>query len=60
MGTYKTRRAKENRLKVKTKAEALKNADEFAKMTFIALRKDDSCFRRFLRFFKIIPPQRID
>jgi len=55
MSSFKTRKS----LDIKIRANALKNGDEFAKKTFIALRKDDTCWRRFLRFFRIIPPQKI-
>ena len=57
---YKTRRSKENRMRRKIKLEALKNADEFAKLTFIQLRKEDSTWKRFLRFFRLIPQQRVE
>ncbi len=55
MSRFKTRRSSD----IKIRLDALKNADEFAKQTFIALRKDDTCWRRFLRFFRIIPKQKI-
>lgn len=49
MGTYKTKRNSDIRIRL----DALKEADEFAKATFIALREDDSCWNRFLRFLKL-------
>ena len=55
MGAFKTRRSND----IKIRANALKNGDEFAKLTFIALREDDTCMKRFLRFFKLIPKQEI-
>ena len=57
---YKTRRSKENRMRQKIRLEALKNADEFAKLTFIQLRKEDSTWKRFLRFFRLIPQQKVE
>ena len=45
---------------IKERANHLREADKFAKMTFILLRKDDTCFKRFLRFFRIIPPQKVE
>ena len=47
-------------MRQKIKLEALKNADEFAKMTFIQLRKEDSTWKRFLRYFGLIPKQKIE
>lgn len=52
---YKTKRNKDIRIRL----DAIKNADKFAKATFIALRNDDSCWHRFLRFFRIIKKQSI-
>ena len=57
---YKTKRSKENRQRIKIRLDALKNADEFAKQTFLALKNDDTCWKRFLRALKIIPPQKIE
>jgi len=55
MSSFRTRKSSD----VKVRLDALKNADDFAKQTFIALRKDDTCIKRFLRFFRIIPQQKI-
>lgn len=60
MGTYKSRRHKENRMRQKIRLEALKNADEFAKMTFIQLRKEDTTWKRILRYLRIIPQQKVE
>lgn len=54
--TYQTRRNKD----IRTKLSALKDADEFAKQTFILLRKDDSCWNRFLRFLRLKAPQKLE
>jgi|AntAceMinimDraft_18_1070375.scaffolds.fasta_scaffold02306_4 hypothetical protein len=53
MSSFRTRKSSD----IKVRLSALKNADDFAKKTFIALRKDDSTWHRFLRFFRIIAPQ---
>ena len=55
MSGFKTRKSSD----IKVRLDALKNADEFAKATFVALRKDDTCLKRFLRFFGIIPKQEV-
>jgi hypothetical protein len=55
MSAFKTR----NSTDIKIRANALKNGNEFAIMTFLELRKDDTCWKRFLRFFRIIPQQKI-
>jgi len=55
MNSYKSQKKKS----VKERLMTLKEADEFAKKTFIALRKDDTCWRRLLRFFGIIKPQNV-
>jgi len=55
MSAFRTRKSKD----IKVRLDALKNADEFAKQTFLALRKDDSCLRRLLRFFWIIKPMKL-
>ena len=55
MSSFKTRKSSD----IKIRFNALKNGDEFAKKTFILLRKDDTCWKRFLRFFRIIPPQKL-
>lgn len=55
MSSYK-QRSKESILK---RAQTLRDADEFAKKTFIQLRKDDTCIKRFLRFFRLIPQQKL-
>ena len=55
MSSFKTIKSND----VKIRLDALKNADEFAKLTFIALRKNDTCLRRLLRFFRIIPKQKL-
>lgn len=44
---YQTKRSKEQRIR----AEALREADKFAKMTFFHLKKDDTILNRILRFF---------
>ena len=49
----------EKRKSIKNRMLTLKEADEFAKQTFIALRKDDTCLKRFLRFLRIIPQQKL-
>lgn len=54
--SYRTKRNKEVRIRL----DALKNADSFAKETFIALRKDDSCLNRFLRFLGLKERQKIE
>jgi hypothetical protein len=50
---YKTKRSRDARVRLK----ALENGDEFAKLTFLALRKDDSCKNRLLRLFGFKKPQ---
>jgi hypothetical protein len=45
---------------IKARAKTLQDADQFAKITFIQLRKDDTCWKRFLRFFRFIPPQKVE
>ena len=52
---YKTKRSRDARVRLK----ALENGDEFAKLTFLALKKDDSCWNRFLRYFWFKKPQDI-
>ena len=47
------------RKSIRKRAETLKVADAFASETFIALRKDDTCWKRFLRYFRLMPPQKI-
>ena len=56
MSSYK----KNMRSSIKARAKTLGDADKFAKATFIALRKDDTCIKRFLRFFRLIPQQKIE
>ena len=46
---YQTKRSREQRMRTKERFNAIKNGDEFAKMTFIQLKKDDSTWNRFLR-----------
>jgi hypothetical protein len=55
MSSFKTQKSSD----IKVRLDALKNADEFAKLTFISLRKDDSCLNRFLRFFRLKSQQKI-
>ena len=55
MNSYKSQKKKS----IKSRLETLKEADEFAKKTFIALRKDDTCWKRFLRYFRLIPRQKV-
>ena len=55
MNSYKSQK----RSSIKQRAMTLKEADEFAKKTFIALREDDTCLKRFLRLFRIIPQQKV-
>lgn len=55
MSSYKAQKKKS----IKERLITLKEADEFAKKTFIALRKDDTCWKRFLRLFSIIPQQKV-
>jgi len=55
MNSYKAQKRKS----IKDRMLTLKEADEFAKQTFIALRKDDTCLKRFLRFLRIIPQQKL-
>ena len=55
MSTYTTKRNKEARIRF----DAVKNGDEFAKLTFIQLRKDDSCLNRILRFFRFKSPTNV-
>ena len=55
MNSYKSQKKKS----IKSRLETLKEADEFAKKTFIALRKDDTCLKRFLRYFRLIPRQKV-
>jgi len=53
--SYKTRRNRNARLRL----DAVRNGDEFAKLTFVQLRKDDGCINRFLRFFGFKSPQNV-
>ena len=55
MGTYKTKRNKD----IRTRLEILKDADEFAKKTFLQLRLDDSCWNRLLRYLRLKKPQKL-
>lgn len=55
MGRYQTKRSKD----IRTRLEILKDADEFAKETFIKLRIDDSCWNRFLRLLRLKKPQKL-
>lgn len=55
MGTYRTNRNKD----IRTRVEILKDADEFAKETFLKLRLDDSCLNRLLRYLRLKSPQRL-
>lgn len=55
MNSYKSQKKKS----IKERMLTLKEADEFAKNTFIALRKDDTCWKRFLRMLMIIPQQKV-
>jgi len=55
MSSYKQQKRKS----IKERLMTLKEADEFAKQTFIALRKDDTCVKRLLRFLRIIPQQKL-
>ena len=56
MSSYKAQK----RSSIKQRLRTLEEADEFAKNTFIALRKDDTCWKRFLRYFRIIPQQKVE
>ena len=55
MSSYKAQK----RSSIKQRLRTLEEADEFAKNTFIALRKDDTCWKRFLRYFRLIPRQKV-
>ena len=55
MSSYKQQKRKS----IKERLMTIKEADEFAKKTFIALRKDDTCWKRFLRLLRIIPQQNL-
>ena len=55
MTAFRTRNSKD----IKIRLDALKNGNDFAFQTFLALRKDDSCWRRLLRFLYIIKPMDI-
>ena len=55
MATYKTKRSKDMR----TRMEILKDADSFAKETFLQLRLDDSCWNRLLRLLRLKAPQKL-
>ena len=50
---YQTKRSRDTRVRLKS----LEQGDEFAKLTFLALREDDSCWNRFLRYFWFKKPQ---
>ena len=54
-GFYKTKRSKD----IRTRLEILKDADEFAKETFIKLRLDDSCWNGLLRYLRVKAPQKL-
>lgn len=51
---------KNKRSSIKARFKTIAEADKFAKATFIALRKDDTCLKRFLRYFRIIPQQKVN
>ena len=55
MGRYQTRRSKA----IRERLEVMKDADEFAKETFIRLRLDDSCWNRLLRYLHLKAPQKL-
>ena len=56
MNSYKAQK----RSSIKQRLRTLEEADAFAKKTFIALRANDTCWKRFLRYFRIIPQQKVE
>ena len=55
MSSFSTRKSNDRKIR----ANALKNGNEFAKMTFLQLKKNDSTWNRFLRFFGLKKQQKL-
>tara|TARA_R110000787_G_scaffold276483_2_gene385434 strand:+ start:921 stop:1088 length:168 start_codon:yes stop_codon:yes gene_type:complete len=55
MSSFSTRKSNDRKIR----ANALSNGNEFAKMTFLQLKKDDSTWNRLLRYLRLRKPQKI-
>lgn len=53
--SYQTKRNRD----IRTRLDVMKDADSFAKETFIKLRLDDSCWNRLLRYLRLKAPQKL-